>query len=292
MVRGTVNGQQYVWDTNTLTWVKMTQAASGASGGDVNVTNTSLAVTAASLPLPTGASTSARQDTANTSLASLDGKAPALGQALAAASVPVVLPAAQLTTLTPPAAITGFATETTLGTRLTESDFDTKVGSLTEGAPASDTASSGLNGRLQRIAQRLTSLIALLPTALTGNNALRVEQVVAGPTQPVSGTFWQVTQPVSAVALPLPSNAAIETGGNLATLVAKDFATSAKQDTGNASLAAIAAVPVAQGTSAVGVLGPLVQAMVADTPQSYCGRCDSTSLPDCRWAAPGLLGAR
>lgn len=33
-----------------------------------------------------------------------------LGQALAAASVPVVLPAAQITTLTPPAAITGFAT--------------------------------------------------------------------------------------------------------------------------------------------------------------------------------------
>lgn len=40
------------------------------------------------------------------------------------------------------------------------------IGSLTETAPASDTASSGLNGRLQRIAQRLTSLIALLPASL------------------------------------------------------------------------------------------------------------------------------
>lgn len=40
------------------------------------------------------------------------------------------------------------------------------IGSLTETAPATDTASSGLNGRLQRIAQRLTSLIGLLPTAL------------------------------------------------------------------------------------------------------------------------------
>lgn len=40
------------------------------------------------------------------------------------------------------------------------------IGSLTETAPASDTASSGLNGRLQRIAQRLTSLIALFPTSL------------------------------------------------------------------------------------------------------------------------------
>lgn len=40
------------------------------------------------------------------------------------------------------------------------------IGSLTETAPASDTASSGLNGRLQRIAQRITSLIALFPTSL------------------------------------------------------------------------------------------------------------------------------
>jgi hypothetical protein len=40
------------------------------------------------------------------------------------------------------------------------------IGGVTETAPASDTASSGLNGRLQRIAQRLTSLIALLPSAL------------------------------------------------------------------------------------------------------------------------------
>lgn len=40
------------------------------------------------------------------------------------------------------------------------------LGGLTEAAPASDTASSGINGRLQRIAQRLTSLIALLPASL------------------------------------------------------------------------------------------------------------------------------
>ena len=119
-----------------------------------------VAVTSATL------ATTAKQDTGNASLSSIDTKTPALGQALAADSVPVVLTAAQLSTLTPPAAITGYATETTLGTRLSESDFDTKTGSLTEAAPASDTASSGLNGRLQRIAQRLTSLIALLPTSL------------------------------------------------------------------------------------------------------------------------------
>ncbi len=51
----------------------------------------------------------------DTRLNSIDSKTPALGQALAADSTPVVLTAAQITTLTPPAAITGFATEATLG---------------------------------------------------------------------------------------------------------------------------------------------------------------------------------
>lgn len=72
---------------------------------------------------------------------------------------------------------TGAATETTLATLLSTSDFDTKAGALTETAPATDTASSGLNGRLQRLAQRLTSLIALLPSALTGSGNLKVAVV-------------------------------------------------------------------------------------------------------------------
>lgn len=55
---------------------------------------------------------------------------------------------------------------------------------------------------------------------------------------PVTGTFWQATQPISATALPLPTNAAQESG-NLATIAAKDVATSAKQDTSNTSLASI-----------------------------------------------------
>lgn len=40
------------------------------------------------------------------------------------------------------------------------------LGATSSTAPASDTATSGLNGRLQRIAQRLTSLIALLPSTI------------------------------------------------------------------------------------------------------------------------------
>lgn len=86
----------------------------GASATDIAVVTAAngLQVDVTRSALPSGASTSAKQDTGNTSLSSIDTKTPALGQALAAASVPIVLTAAQITTLTPPAAITGFATST------------------------------------------------------------------------------------------------------------------------------------------------------------------------------------
>lgn len=67
----------------------------------VQPTGTNLHTVIDSSALPTNASTSALQTTGNTSLASIDSKTPALGQQLAAASSPVVLTAAQLTTLTP-----------------------------------------------------------------------------------------------------------------------------------------------------------------------------------------------
>lgn len=82
-----------------------------------------------------------------------------------------------------------------------------KLGALTETAPTTDTASSGHNGRLQRIAQRITSLIALLPTALGAGGGLKVDG--SGTALPVSGT---VTANIGT------SSLALETGGNLATI--------------------------------------------------------------------------
>jgi hypothetical protein len=46
-----------------------------------------------------------------------------------------------------------------------------RFGTVTETAPATDIASSGINGRLQRVAQRITSLIGLLPTSLGAKTA-------------------------------------------------------------------------------------------------------------------------
>jgi hypothetical protein len=85
----------------------------------------------------------------------------------------------------------------------------TAIGSLTETAPATDTASSGLNGRLQRIAQRLTSLIGLFPSSIgtkTSADSLSVvlasDQVAIGVTPGTSsGTITSTLKTVGTSAV-------------------------------------------------------------------------------------------
>lgn len=259
-------------------------------------------VSAISWPLPTGAATAANQSTANTSLASIDSKTPALGQALAAGSVPVVLTAAQVTTLTPPTTVTanigttgGLALDSTVsGLQVNQSSTTSgQKGSLVMGA-VSTSAPSYTNAQ--------TSPVSLTPAGAVRTDSSATTQPISGTvtanagsgTFTVSGTVtanqggapWQMqsnsanistestlstlngkvataitadydtgagtqtmqmlgialpgsggavaggtatapvrtdptgttTQPVSASSLPLPSNAAQETGGNLATI--------------------------------------------------------------------------
>jgi hypothetical protein len=66
-----------------------TQPVSGTV--TANAGTGTFAVSAASLPLPSGAATSALQTTGNSSLSSIDGKTPALGQTTMSASQPVTL---------------------------------------------------------------------------------------------------------------------------------------------------------------------------------------------------------
>jgi hypothetical protein len=60
------------------------------------------------------------------------------------------------------------------------------IGPTGETAPSTDVGVSGLNGRLQRVAQRLSSLIALLPTSLGAGSGLKIDG--SGTPLPVSGT--------------------------------------------------------------------------------------------------------
>lgn len=213
--------------------------------GKVTACNTG-AVVVSSSALPSGAATSANQDTGNASLSSIDGKTPALGQALAAASVPVVLTAAQVSTLTPPAAITGFATESTLST------LNGKVTAVNTGAVV--VSSSALPSGAATAAKQpalgtagTASSDVITVQGIASMTALKVDG--SAVTQPVSGTVtanqggtWNVTNVSGTVSLPTGAS----TESTLSTLNGKVTAC----NTGAVTISA--ALPA--GTNAIGKL--------------------------------------
>lgn len=90
-----------------------------------------------------------------TTLAAIKAKTdniPAQGQALAAASVPVVLTAAQITTLTPPAAITGFATSAKQDTIIGHVDgVETLLGTIDADTSVLSVVGTGTEATAQRV---------------------------------------------------------------------------------------------------------------------------------------------
>lgn len=213
-----------------------------------------------SLPLPTGAATSVLQGTGNTSLASIDSKTPSLGQALSAASVPVVLPVAQITALTPPAAITGFALESghlaSIDTKLTSPLAVTGVffqatqpvsGSLGRSWTLnSGTDSVTISGSVTASNASIGLTGSAVPTSATliagkdGSGNLKAPTISSGGAMLTDGTA--TTQPISASALPLPSGAS----------------TLAAQTTGNSSLSSIDSKTPALGQALAASSVPVV----------------------------------
>jgi hypothetical protein len=160
-------------DTQTIAKVAATGQAAMADSLPVAIASDQ------SLPLPTGAATEATLDDVKTAVEALAAGDPPTQTTLATLATEATL-AAQSAKL--PAALGSAADSGSLSVAQS-TEGKAAIGALTETAPASDTASSGLNGRLQRIAQRITSLIALLPATLgpkAGASSLSV--VEATPT--------------------------------------------------------------------------------------------------------------
>ena len=202
-----------------------------ASGSDsVNVGNfpATQPISAAALPLPAGAATSSLQSTANTSLANLD---VALSTRLK--------PADTLAGVTTVGAVTGI----TNPVAITAASLPLPTGAATAAKqPAIGTAGTA-------------SADVLTIQGIASMTALKVDG--SAVTQPVSGTFWQATQPISAASLPLPTGAA--TSANQATEITSLStiatnsglaATAAAQTTGNNSLATIVTQTTTSATAA------------------------------------------
>lgn len=108
-----------------------------AQGQALAAGSTPVVLTAAQLTTltPPAALTNVAQETGG-NLAAIKAdvdKIPAQGQALAAASTPVVLTAIQVAALTPPAALTNFANETGGNLAAAKADLDTLAGSISGG---------------------------------------------------------------------------------------------------------------------------------------------------------------
>ena len=192
-------------------------------------------ISAASLPLPTGAATSSLQTTGNTSLSSIDTKTPALGQALAAASVPVVLTAAQITTLTPLATIAVTQSTSPWVVSGTVTATNPSVGTVAATPPTSATY---IGGSVTTAAPTYTTG-QMDPLSLNTSGGLRVDG---------SG----VTQPISASSLPLPTGAS--TSANQTTLGSQT--TKINDGTNTAAIKAASTAPIATDPALVVTMSP------------------------------------
>lgn len=200
----------------TGTFFQTTQPVSLVS---TTITGT-VATSSASLPLPAGAATSANQTTGNSSLSSIDAKAPALGQALAAASVPIVLTAVQLSALIPFSSVTANA-GTNLNTSLLALDSTvakdssinsllkpastlaavTTVGTITNALPTGSNVIGALVSNQTVNAALINGVAPLMGNGVTGTGSQRV--TVASDNTP----FGVVTAPSAAAANALSSAA-------------------------------------------------------------------------------------
>lgn len=156
----------------------------------------------------------------------------ALGQAAESASLPVVLPAVQISALTPPSAITGYATEVTLSALSAKlpASLGAKTGANSASVvPASD-AVFAVSGAFWQATQPVSIAASVGVTGPLTDTQLRASAVPVSlasvPTHAVTQSgAWEVTAnagsgtfAVSAVSLPLPSGAA--TQATLAALLA------------------------------------------------------------------------
>lgn len=203
--------------TQSGTWVL--GANSGVDIGDVTINNASIAITAAALPLPSNAAQETGGNLA--SISTSTAKIPALGQALAAGSVPVVLTAAQLATLTPLSAVTVTGSVTAnAGTNLNTSALALDASITTLNTSVNTLLKPANTLAKVTTVDAVTQITNALPAGTNLLGKVGIDQTTPGTTNKVSiGTDGTVaitgSVAITAAALPLPANAAIEAGGNL-----------------------------------------------------------------------------
>ena len=234
---------------------------------------------------PVGGATAANQvleiadlDAIKASAASIDTKTPALGQAVAGASVPVVLPAAQITALTPPTTVTV--------TQATGTNLHTVVDSLPS-IPAGANAIGSVSVSNFPGTQPVSGTVAVssLPAIPAGSNAIgsitntsfaATQATAANLNATVVGTGTFATQVTSLPSIPAGSNA-------IGSITNTSFiATQATAANLNATVAQGAAGAAAWKVDGSAVTQPVSGTIIASTPAGTVtdrsGTCSATPL--------------
>ena len=144
--------------------------AAMASSSPVVIANNQTAV-----PVSFTGSTDAATQTTLAAIKAKTDNIPALGQALAASSVPVILPSATISTLTPPAAITNFANETGGNLAAIKTDVD-KI-------PSQGQALAAASMPVVLTAAQISTLTPLSSVTVSGAVTNTVLSVVGGGTE-------------------------------------------------------------------------------------------------------------
>lgn len=176
--------------TGPLTDTQLRASAVPISGTvTANAGTGTMAVSAAALPLPTGAATSALQTSGNSSLSSIDTKTLAAGQGTMAASSPVVIASNQSsipvtlasTTITGSVAVTGPLTDTQL---------------RAVAVPVSGTVTTSPPANASTNVAQMGGVATSMNTGVRDTGTQRVT-IATNDVVPVTGAFFQATQPVS-----------------------------------------------------------------------------------------------
>jgi len=171
---------------------------------------------------------------------------PALGQALEAASVPVVLPAAQVTTLTPPPAITGFATDTKQDTIIGHVDgVETLLSTIDSDT---STLASTVSGAEMQVDVVTLPTVTIDKTGLATDATDTNTATIAGDTTSIDSKIPALGQALAASSVPVVLTAAQVTTLTPPAAIT-GFATAAKQlaDNHQVTVSNIANTPVITG---------------------------------------------
>lgn len=194
--------------TNALTDAQLRATPVPVSGSVSTGGLTDAQLRASAVPVTANAgtnlNTSALALESGGNLASIKAKTdniPAQGQALAAGSMPVVLTAAQVSALTPPAAITGFATETTLGLAKDSlsvlDDWDesdrAKVNPIV-GQAGIEGGAGAATSKTTRVTLDTAQVTALTPLALGSISTVNSSSASLAASAAFSGTYEDISR--------------------------------------------------------------------------------------------------